>query len=113
MLTLDITADHIRIARATKTFPVTVAFEKQFYFADVRSNPVCAVLQRKDDSWLKIRFPFRMWDWGMTFIQGGTPEPTVLKWPGHVMYEESILVDPYVKDMRAAEYMVVPVTEAE
>jgi hypothetical protein len=113
-LELEISAKDIEIARVNKTMPVTVAFERQFYFAKARSGPVCAVMQRRDGLWMKLKFPFRMWDWNMTFIQGGIPEPTMLRWSGKFDEEqESILLDPNAKDFRKAERISVQTVQAE
>ena len=113
MVTLEITAKDIEIARVNKTMPATVAFQRQFNFKMIRSGPVCAVGERQDGSWVKIRFPFAMWDWVMTFIEGGTPPPVVLQWAGDFLGEERIMKNLNEKDFRTAELVTVQVVEAE
>jgi hypothetical protein len=112
--TLEITAKDIEVARVNNTMPATVAFERQYYFKSVRTNEVCAVCERRDGTWVKIKFPFRMWDWVRTFVEGKTPEPTMLSWPGTYSGTEEIFRDPMAKgfDHRYAEKMSVQVVEA-
>jgi len=114
IMVLDISAKDIEIARVNHVMPVTVAIERQFYFSTVRSGPACAVVQRRDGSWFKIKFPLRMWDWCMNFINGKTPEPTTLTWPVGGYGEEEIYADPNVKgfDPRTAPKMRVQTVEA-
>lgn len=113
MLTLEISTKDIEIARQNRTMPATVAFERQFYFKMIRSGPVCAVGERRDGTWVKIRFPFSMWDWCMSFINGDTPPPVVLQWAGSYSGEESIIRDLTAKDFRHAERVTAQVVEAE
>lgn len=113
MFVLEISADDIRVAREKKSFPVVVAFERQYAFTSVRANPVCALLQRCwSPVWIKVRFPDSMWDWGMTFYEGGDVEPITLHWPDDFDGQESVLLDPYVRDFRGAARMDVDVVVA-
>jgi len=115
VMTLEISAKDIEIARVNNTMPATVAIERQFYFQVVRSNEVCAVVQRRDGTWMKIKFPFRMWDWVRTFVEGGTPEPTTLTWPAGGYGEEEIFAEPNAKDFnpRKSPKMKVQTVEAQ
>lgn len=114
MFVLEVSAEDIRVAREKKSFPVTIAFGRQYCFKSVRANPVCAIWERLDGIGLaiKIRFPFQVWDWGMTFYEGGDVKPITLFWPDTFDGQESVLADPYVRDHRGAARMDVLTVEA-
>jgi hypothetical protein len=118
MLTIRVPAEDIVNARlrAYKRFPVeeTLCREDPYgYCITLRANLVCAVIQYGSGSWLKIRFPAALWDWGIDAIAGKPVKPITLEYdPESPAKEERILVDPYVKDFRHGEWITVPVVEA-
>jgi hypothetical protein len=109
---VTITAADIEEARRRGVMPFDVALVREYNVEMVRSNPVCAVMTLTDKVWLKVKFPFWMWDWGMKFINGGNPEPVTLTFNTYdTGVEESIIKDTRV-DFRKVEYVTVPTIEA-